>query len=414
MEQSYVISVSLCTGCYRHIQISSRAKLRLLHKTILSAFSFSDDHAHAFFMDNHLWSHQNAFFSMELGHEERLTSQYTLKGLNLRKGDKFKYLFDFGDEWVFQCKVLQILEEPVDFPQILRSVGPSPAQYPDFDNFAEDSEEDEENSDDFEDFASVPLPEIYPEEKLRSLYSQLPLSEKEIHHLHDYFDAAANLYGILPLEILLKIYNEQNPPISEDLFIQVSEILRHEPNGFSILGAEHFYFDAPVATPLEREIIALPILMIDPEKYYELFDAGEDKPYVVLPKAAFLQYVTPGFLHCTPHTDNMLRFLKRHKKHLSVAPEELLRTISLMIWMDEPLQVIVDASEEMGITFKSKAEIEEFVQIYQGMNNNTRKISNHGQTPLELAEQAQKDLEKRHAARFALRNPDQMSLFEKE
>ena len=35
---SYVISVSLGTGCYRHIQISKSATLYKLHEAILDAF----------------------------------------------------------------------------------------------------------------------------------------------------------------------------------------------------------------------------------------------------------------------------------------------------------------------------------------------------------------------------------------
>jgi len=53
---SYVISVSLGTGCYRHIKISSSATLFRLHQAILNAFEFEDDHMHAFFMDNKRWS----------------------------------------------------------------------------------------------------------------------------------------------------------------------------------------------------------------------------------------------------------------------------------------------------------------------------------------------------------------------
>ena len=45
---SYVISVSVGTGCYRHIQISQKASLFRLHEAILEAFEFEDDHAHAF------------------------------------------------------------------------------------------------------------------------------------------------------------------------------------------------------------------------------------------------------------------------------------------------------------------------------------------------------------------------------
>ncbi len=47
---SYVISVSAGTGCYRHIQISKTATLHRLHKAIIAAFDFEDDHEHAFFI----------------------------------------------------------------------------------------------------------------------------------------------------------------------------------------------------------------------------------------------------------------------------------------------------------------------------------------------------------------------------
>ncbi len=43
--KSYIISVSLYKGCYRHIRISAGATLYKLHKAILNAFNFEDDHA---------------------------------------------------------------------------------------------------------------------------------------------------------------------------------------------------------------------------------------------------------------------------------------------------------------------------------------------------------------------------------
>ena len=52
MIRSYVISVSLAKGCYRHIRIPATATLYQLHKAILTAVAFEDDHANAFFMDN--------------------------------------------------------------------------------------------------------------------------------------------------------------------------------------------------------------------------------------------------------------------------------------------------------------------------------------------------------------------------
>lgn len=60
-NKTYIISVSLKKGCYRHIEISSDIILFELHEEILYAFEFIDDHAHAFFMDNRAWSQEQAY-----------------------------------------------------------------------------------------------------------------------------------------------------------------------------------------------------------------------------------------------------------------------------------------------------------------------------------------------------------------
>lgn len=129
-RESYVISVSVMPGCYRHIQISGSSTLLELHSAIQDAFDFDDDHAHAFFMDNKLWSGWDSYFMKGTGDEGEIsTEDCRLYQLELRKGTQFKYLFDFGDEWVFQCKVLRVLEEETPFPKIVRSKGESPDQY---------------------------------------------------------------------------------------------------------------------------------------------------------------------------------------------------------------------------------------------------------------------------------------------
>ena len=133
--KSYVISVSMMAGCYRHIQISCNALLVELHSAIIDAFGFDDDHAHAFFMDDKIWSHNNSFYMR--GVEDfgsRTTDRYRLSQAGLNKGKKFKYLFDFGDEWRFQCKVLQVKEEETEAPVIVKSKGEAPEQYPNWDD----------------------------------------------------------------------------------------------------------------------------------------------------------------------------------------------------------------------------------------------------------------------------------------
>lgn len=130
-QHSYVISVSIETGCYRHIQIGASSTLVELHRAILDSIDFMDDHGHAFFMDNQAWSYWDSYwaFDMDEDEQQRCTADYTLEEAGLCEGKKFKYLFDLGDEWMFQCRVLKELSGDTPEPVIVRSKGTALEQY---------------------------------------------------------------------------------------------------------------------------------------------------------------------------------------------------------------------------------------------------------------------------------------------
>ena len=150
-ERSYVISVSLGTGCYRHIRISNHATLAELSDFILSAFGFVDDHAHAFFMDNRAYSPCDCYYVDGIDPDFPTTDSVDLEQAGLRTGLKFKYVFDFGEDWTFQCRVLKETDEVSDMPEIVRAKGAAPEQYPDWDDDEDDWDEDEEDWDEDED-----------------------------------------------------------------------------------------------------------------------------------------------------------------------------------------------------------------------------------------------------------------------
>ena len=143
---SYVISVSLGTGCYRHIRIDADNSLERFSRAVLNAFGFDNDHLHIFFLDNALWS-RNSEACVESDPEEKgelSSAEVTLRQAGLGPGMQFKYLFDFGDEWLFQCRVLKALDESTAKPQVVRSKGEAPSQYGWEEEFDEDDEEEDE------------------------------------------------------------------------------------------------------------------------------------------------------------------------------------------------------------------------------------------------------------------------------
>ncbi len=66
------------------------------------------------------------------GDETRDVRTTTLESLDLKKGQSFMYLFDYGDEWRFKVRVHAIdmnADDSVDYPRLVEKVGVAPEQY---------------------------------------------------------------------------------------------------------------------------------------------------------------------------------------------------------------------------------------------------------------------------------------------
>jgi len=123
LVNTIVLSISLGTGCYKHIRINSNATLYELHQFILEIFGFDDDHMHAFFMSNRGWDEENGYYSPYMEDEDKFSTDFKLCDFNLDKGSKFLYIFDFGEEWRFSIKALRTENETIKSPIVIKSVG---------------------------------------------------------------------------------------------------------------------------------------------------------------------------------------------------------------------------------------------------------------------------------------------------
>lgn len=147
-KNSVVISASLKTGCYRHLQICMDETLEEFAETIIDSFGFINDHGHAFFMDNRIYSEKDCYYVDFMADDEftgetyKSTSDYTVRSLKLKEGKKFKFVYDFGEDWTFSCKVLRFSEDNIPDDLILKCIGGIPQ--PDYFDYDEDYDEDYE------------------------------------------------------------------------------------------------------------------------------------------------------------------------------------------------------------------------------------------------------------------------------
>lgn len=134
-DYSYVLSVKLYPGCYKHIQIDSSATFDALAHAILDAFSFDYDHLYAFFMSGKKWDHYGDVLApSESEFDEALSdSDYCLSDYRLTKGIPFVLVYDFGAEWTFTISPLWTIPEATKDFKIIKEVGSNPSQYGDDD-----------------------------------------------------------------------------------------------------------------------------------------------------------------------------------------------------------------------------------------------------------------------------------------
>lgn len=231
------------------------------------------------------------------------------------------------------------------------------------------------------------FPAEYAESTLKRMYGKLSADEKTVGLLHDYFNAMANLYGIISLKKVCEIITEQNKGIiSEQLVLDFAEIVRHENHFYSVLGREELYSNAEKSLPVDRELIAQTTLLFDFEYYYDLSKMQQDKPYYIPSKSKLLKYADRDYYEKTPQTAALTKFIRSDMTgYPDLSFDEIFYEIYTFAQMecDDPANIILMGLARIGITLDYK-QIDRFLKIYTELHNNVRMHANRGYTPAEL------------------------------
>ena len=232
----------------------------------------------------------------------------------------------------------------------------------------------------------IAFPEEYTRRELNARYREIPLKDTASRLLRKYFNAMANLYGIIPLHKAKEILFSLSPKlVTEDEFLAFTEIARHECEGFYILGGDELYTDVRHTKPLDREIIAVTMIDESIDLFIETKRRQQDKPYYVPDKKHLLEYDDPFYCEDTPEKCRLRTFLKERcnlsDARETVVFEELLygvRSVAV-----QPSDVFGHL-EKLGVRFKSQRDVERFSALYSAFHNTTRMPCNRGYTPDEL------------------------------
>ena len=212
------------------------------------------------------------------------------------------------------------------------------------------------------------------------------LSDETKHLLNRYFDAAANLYGIISLRNLREIYNMQNEPINEEDFLEFADEIDLGHKFFDIVGEDEFYDDADEILPIDRDIVAEYLLQDeDFDGYYSVKEGQSGKPYYIPDKKQFLKYSDEYYHEKTLSFISLRAFFRNQSELTKEQADEIADDIYGMANpLDGEIESVVSMIEDLNMFHFNTYTLKEFYSLYTDMYNDTRLHINCGHTPNEL------------------------------
>lgn len=133
-------------GVRRTIAVLATQTLDDLHHAIRSAHDWDDEHLYSFWLKGRYWERDGSEYTHPFhaatpsplgpfasGPPPR-SAAVRLDRLRLKLGQRIAYVFDFGDEWRVDLRLLGIAAaQDGAYPRIVASTGEAPPQYPDWD-----------------------------------------------------------------------------------------------------------------------------------------------------------------------------------------------------------------------------------------------------------------------------------------
>ena len=137
-------------ACVRVIEIDWRASFLDLHEAIQKAVGFDNDHLFEFFLGRHPRHVAQVVGGAPDWEDFHPVNTYQRVPISsawpMYPGLKLFYLFDFGDNWVFQITKTRHKDKEaqpdVVYPRVIGSKGENPEQYPGYEESEDDDEDD--------------------------------------------------------------------------------------------------------------------------------------------------------------------------------------------------------------------------------------------------------------------------------
>lgn len=195
--------------------------------------------------------------------------------------------------------------------------------------------------------------------------------------LTHYIIALSNLYGMVPRDKVVEIYNSQN----EDQINsgQVDRILANPPKDL---------FDAFVFTKEDYFVIET---ILEEIGFDSMLRKKAGKPYYIPEKNELLNYFDQGYFEKSKEYNDLLNYLRENFFEAGDEKAQwLAEDIQGMCQFGAGLQSIFNLFNDRKIDFEDRKQMSELVGIITELSNNTRIWENNGHTSMEIFEKYEK------------------------
>ena len=365
-NNSYIISVSEGPGVYRHIRIACKATLLDLHLAIAAAYSLEKVKQPFFTAPGRAGGKKAARYGTNNTKTALAMRDITLEGAGF--GGNRALAYTLTEPHVhFTCRTLRVLDEETLEPEAIRSSGGYFAFRLDM---------------------SKALRELSRKENLLQALeavdkaSGIPGEGRRM--LGDYFLAASNLYGLVPLETLHALYNRRHRPLDLPAFTMFGILASAQDRTRfhvldrkgRVLAAEHY--------PRRQAAYIAEYSVVDGGAFGFVLARQNGKPYYLPPEEEFLRYADEDYIEENGH---FLR-LKAHLQTLGLRPadtEACMRdTLTIIRFSGDGTLEFFGLLEDYGVRLKNIKAANHVLRLYVLLSNNTRTHFNCGHTPNEI------------------------------
>lgn len=221
----------------------------------------------------------------------------------------------------------------------------------------------------------------------RKKSQELGISQGNYELLGKYISAFCNLYAITPVYRAWRIIEKQNPGIevSKEQFLAFLEGIEDEMY-CGVVGPEDLYEDIQEATPSMKWEILIDYLFEDFDRYEELKELQQDKPFYVPDKEELLKFADENYIEKTREYQALTDFVD--KKLQAKQVDDVMEDIYDMArFVHADLEEAIFSLKRIGKIkrFPTEELENEFVKLYFAMENKTRSPENRGHTPQEIS-----------------------------